>query len=132
MLLFAVLLINAGAGAFFVVGAFMQGGVRPVPFALASVPPLLGFAGAGLMLRYPVTGLVLGIFFYAIQTVSYANPEGIWGIRSGFNVGYSVPYGTGVLSVNVLAVILGIAHAVIAFRRHVRSKGTSGMSTTAG
>jgi hypothetical protein len=84
--------------------------------------PALGFVAAGLMVRYPVIGLALGIVFYALQTISYFGPEGNWGIRSGLHLSFPVRLGNDALVVNVLAIVLSVAHVVAALDCRTRSR----------
>lgn len=121
-ILLLLFLINAAAGAFFILGAFVLGLAQSFVLAAAGLLlPAFGFAAAGLMVRYPVIGLALGIVFYALQTISYFSPEGNWGIRSGLHLSFSVRLGNGGLVVNVLAIVLSLAHVVAALDCHTRS-----------
>jgi hypothetical protein len=123
--LLVLLLVNAGAGAFFIIGTLLASGMQSPLFAAALLLPALGFVAAALMFRYPVMGLVLGMVFYALQTIQYVGPEGNWGIRSGFNVSYSIRHGDGVLIINLLAMVLAFAHVVVARYRRERSRPTT-------
>src|SRR5262245_23606085 len=93
-ILIVMLLVNAAIGLFFVGGAVLAGGTAPhLVVAAALALPLLGFISAGLMFRVPVLALTLGALFYLVQSVAYIGVSGVWSMRSGFNVTFTVPYG---------------------------------------
>lgn len=79
--------------------------------------PCLGFAAAGVMLRYPTIGLSLATAFYLLLAVTYLGPDSMWHVASGVRASFSITLGEIFIIVNVLALVLLLASVFLLVHR---------------
>jgi len=80
---------------------------------------MLGFLAAVLSLKRMVAGLWGGALYYLLQVASYFPLDGSWqfSIKAGVNVGVVMRFPHSVLVINMIAVALLAATAVVLVRR---------------
>jgi hypothetical protein len=113
-------LANGALGLIVAVGVAMIRGSEP---ELSHTPPiasLLGVLAGALTVRGKIAGLIVGLFFYGLQVLSYYSSSIQFNFRSGFSLAKVVELSQGVLVIN-LAALAGLVIAVWLLARHLRS-----------
>lgn len=109
-----VLLLNSAlalAVSLGLLGPQQAGATLAVLFGVA----MLGFLAAVLSLRRMISGLIGGIFYYLPQVGSYFPYDGSWqfSVKAGVSLGLVARFGQGVFVLNMVALALLVATAVI-------------------
>lgn len=125
-----VLLLNSGLA--LAVSLGLLGETQQAPWDVSPVlfgAAVLGFLAAVLSLKRWKTGLCGGLLYYAVQLLSYFPADGGWrfSVKAGVSIGMVMRFHSGVLVLNLVAlVLLAATAAVLVWRiRRVEAAATS-------
>jgi hypothetical protein len=108
-----LLIINGWAGVLVPLSATLMGGSAIDPMGLLAMTPLMGIAAGFIALRGYLAGLVIGVVFYAIQTINFFSPAVTFNFKSGLSIATVFVLPQGVLVINWAALVLAILCVVV-------------------
>ncbi len=122
-----LLLLNGIAGILVPLSLQMLSVNRIETMRAVAITPLWGIAAGLLALRGYIVGILAGVGFYAIQTISFFSPTFNFNFKSGLSLASVFVLSQGVLVINWAALLLTILCVVVVWCNPRRQDSTKGV-----